>query len=308
MGDLEHDLRQALAARAATVVVGRADEPSLGRRLAQARRRRRNRLGGAALAIVVVAGALAAVTRSGEARPNVVAGPGPSTTIVAEPTTAREPVTASSSVPAPILPPAPPTTGTAPTLPRTTATTVPRPALPPEVIWPAPGTTATFTTPAQAATDFARRFLGMGSPTLATPQVRGSDATVELRLGPRGGQPSVVTLRRITGRGWVVTGCAAPSIQVDQPAPGATIGSPLVVRGRAQAFEGHVDVEVRRDGPGPPIGQSFGTGGGTEILPFEATVTFARPAPARGTVVVSEPRADVADQGPAAATVVRVAF
>jgi len=67
-------------------------------------------------------------------------------------------------------------------------------------------------------------------------------------------------------------------------------------------------VEVRSDGATTPIGQSYGTGGGTDVLPFESTVTFTRPSAPRGTVVVSEPRADVADQGPAGATVVRVAF
>ena len=181
-------------------------------------------------------------------------------------------------------------------------------AVPAEAVWPPAGSATAFSTPTQAATDFARRFLGMGTPQRGTPRVTGADATVDLRPLPTASLTSVVSLRRVDGRGWVVLGCAAPSIQVDQPAVGATISSPLTVRGRAQAFEGTVEVEVRRDGATVPLGRSFGTGGGTDVLPFEATVTFSRPSAGRGTVVVSEGRADDGDQGPAAATVLRVSF
>lgn len=161
-----------------------------------------------------------------------------------------------------------------------------------------------------AADDFARRFLGMGTPQLIPGRVsvRGDEATVQIRPLPDGGPTTTVLLRRMNVRGWVVVGCSAERIQVEQPSPGAVVASPLTVRGQAQAFEGQVDVEVRRDGSQAPIGRSVGTGGGTEVLPFESTVSFARPSILRGTLVVSEARADVADQGPATATVVRVNF
>ncbi len=106
----------------------------------------------------------------------------------------------------------------------------------------------------------------------------------------------------------MVVGCSADSIQVEQPLPGAAVSSPLTVRGRAQAFEGTVDVEVRRDGSSTPIGRGFGTGASDQMLPFEATVSFTRPPDPRGTVVVSEPRVDDSTRGPAAATVVRIRF
>jgi len=318
---IERELREALGARASAVTVGRADEPGLGRRLVTARRRRRARLGGGALAILVALGALSVMAQTDDRGPSVVAGPDlSSTTSLTElsTTAASAPPTPATTVPAagPTSTTPPASAATTTTVARTTSTTTtttpplapPLAPLPAEAVWPPAGSATAFSTPTQAATDFALRFLGMGTPQLGTPRVAGADATVDLRPLSTASLTSVVSLRRIDGRGWVVLGCAAPSIQVDQPAVGATISSPLNVRGRAQAFEGTVDVEVRRDGATVPLGRSFGTGGGTEILPFEATVTFTRPSEGRGTVVVSEGRADDGSQGPAAATVLRVAF
>ena len=325
MSGVERDLRDALGARASAIPVGRADEPGLGRRLATARRRRRTRVGGTALALLLVLGAVTVVAGADDQGPNVVAGPDPSsTTSVAEPSTTATTTTDTTGpeAPAPSLSPSAPTTAAptgsaapAPTgtaAPRTTSTTAPPTPVPDDAVWPPPGSATTFTTPSRATTDFAGRFLGMTTSQVGAARVNGATATVELRAIGESGSPvgifSLVSLRRVEGRGWVVLGSAAPSIVVDQPTTGATVTSPLTVRGRTQAFEGTVEVEVRRDGALTPIGRSFGTGGGTEILPFEATVTFARPSTPRGTVVVSEPRADFGDRGPLTATVLRIAF
>ncbi len=320
MSDVERDLRDSLRARAEAVPVGRADGSGLARRLAAARRRRRARVGGAGLALLVAIAAVSVVARTDHDGPNVVAGPDPSsttTTTTLEPSTTTEPEQApttpapTTSAPPPgiTVPPRASTTspGPPPTA-RTTSTTAALTPLPDDAVWPAPGTTTSFPTPQRAADDFTRRFLGMGNPQLAPAQVTGTNATVGVRAYVTGGQVSVVALRSTPARGWVVVGCAASTIQVDTPSAGTRVSSPLSVAGRAFAFEGQVDVEVRQDGVAAPIGRSSGTGGGTELLPFEATVTFPRPPVARGTVVVSEARADVADQGPATATVVRVGF
>lgn len=308
----ERDLRDALHARAAAVPVGRADERGLLRRLASARRRRQMRLAGAAAALAVVLGAGALVAADDEPGRNVVTGPGPSTTTTTlEPSTA--PVETTTVGPSPTVPPPAPTTA-APAVPttvaRTTSTATPLPPVPDDALWPAPGSTTSFSTAEQAAEDFARRFLGMGTPQLSAGRVtaRGDEALVDLRPLPTASLTTIVLLRRIDRRGWVVVGCSADTIQVDQPAGGTRATSPLTVRGRTQAFEGQVDIEVRRDGATAPIGRSFGTGASDTMAPFESTVTFTRPSTARGTVVVSEPRADDASQGPSAATVVRVTF
>lgn len=312
MSDQERALREALQGRAAEVPVGQADEGGLRHRLAVIRRRRRRAGAAGAVLVVVVALSVAAlVGPDGGEDGNVIAGPGPSTT-----TTLVDPSTTTS--PAPVAPAptlAPGTSGTAPAttapataVPRTTSTTAPLPPVPDDALWPPPGSPTTFSSPGSAASDFTRRFLGMGTPQLGAARVSGDRATVDVRPLPTGGPTSVVSLRRIDRRGWVVVGCAASRIFVDQPAPSAQVTSPLTVRGRAQAYEGTVTVQVRGDGATAPLGQSFGTGGGTEVLPYEATVTFTRPPTPRGTLVVSEPRADTDTQGPAAATVVRIRF
>ena len=326
MRNEEGALRDALHARAAAVPVGRPDETGLGRRLAVARRRRQARLAAAAAALVVVIGAGSLVAATGEGESNVVTGPDPSsTTTMLEPatveTTTVETTTVEPTTTLPVLVPEPTTPTTAgdtpggppqpaPTLgaPRATTTIAPVPPVPDDAVWPPPGSSTVFPTADRAADDFTRRFLRMATPQLGAAQVRGDTATVAVRPLPASTLTTVVSLRRVDRRGWVVVGSAAQNIQVDQPAAGATVSSPLVVRGSAWTFEGNVTVEVRRDGATTPIGTSFGTGGGDQMRPFDATVTFARPSVARGTVVASEGRADDETQGPAAATVVRVRF
>jgi hypothetical protein len=317
MSDQERDLRDALQARAGQVPVGRADEAGLVRRLAAARRRRQQaRMGAAAAALVMVLGAATLVAADDEEPSNLIAGPDPSTTtsLTEVPSTAALSIPVETSLPSASMSSVAPVTSTAPTtVPRTTTTTAPPPPLPPlpplpeDALWPAPGSTTTFSSPDKAATDFARRYLEMPTPQVAAPNVSGAEATVAVRALPRAGLTTVVSLRRVDVRGWIVVGCAAPSIEVSEPAAGATISSPLTVRGRAQAFEGHVAVEVRRDWATAPIGSSFGTGSMDQLTAYEATVSFTRPTSTRGTVIVYEPRVDDGT-GPLAATVVRIRF
>ena len=314
----DDELRDALHARADTVPVGRADEAGLGRRLAAARRRRQARLAGVAVALAVALGAGSLMARDDGPGPNVIAGPDLSSTTTPETSTTTGGVTIPLDT-VPTVAPAP--TGATPagsvtsgkpptTVPRTTSTTAPLPPVPDDALWPPPGSRSSFATPERAADDFARRFLGMATPQVIPGRVTvgGDEAVAELRPLPTGGPKTTLLLRRVGARGWVVVSSNAERIEVSQPSPGAKVGSPLSVRGRAQAFEGTVEVEVRRDGAIAPVGTSFGTGGGTEVLPFEATVSFARPSVPRGTLVVSEPRADDDTQGPAAATVIRITF
>lgn len=311
MSNEERELREAFQARAAEVPVGRPDEAGLARRLAAARRRRlQARLAGAAAVLVLVLGAVTLVAANDGEPENLVAGPGPSTSTSTVETSAA---TTEKTVPVETTVTAPPasTTGVAPTTSTTvarTTTAAPLPPLPDDALWPWPGTNVRFAGPEQAASDFARRFLGMATPQLSPPEVSGANATVDVRPLPTAAVRTVLSLRRLDVRGWIVVGCAAPSITVDQPVASATATSPLTVRGRTQAFEGHVDVEVRGDGSTTPIGRSFGTGASDQMEPYEATVTFARPAGPRGTVVVTEPRVDDGTQGPLAATVVRIRF
>jgi hypothetical protein len=180
--------------------------------------------------------------------------------------------------------------------------------VPDDAVWPPPGSTTAFPTADRAAADFARRYLGMGSPRFEPARVTGSDATVAVHAFASGGPTTTVTLRRADRRGWVVLGCAADDVLIDQPTPGASASSPLAVRGRSVAFEAQVDVEVRQDGALTALGQTYAMGGSTDLQPFATTVTFPAPTSRRGAVLVLVARNDVADQGPASAAVVRVAF
>jgi hypothetical protein len=82
-----------------------------------------------------------------------------------------------------------------------------------------------------------------------------------------------------------------------------------VLLGQGRAFEGTINVEVRQDGQvaaDQPLGESFVTGGGTEILPFSGVVRFTPPTDDAGAVLFLEFSAD--DGSPILATVVRVAL
>nr|MBA3653623.1 Gmad2 immunoglobulin-like domain-containing protein [Actinomycetota bacterium] len=132
---------------------------------------------------------------------------------------------------------------------------------------------------------------------------------IALRPNTRAGALTTLTLARVGVEGpWTVTAAAADRIQVTAPTRSAQIGSPVRVAGRAQAFEGHVAVEIRQNGmrAGSSLGKGFALGGGDAMAPFEATVGFRAPARATGAVLFIEPSAQ--DGTPIAATVVGVRF
>jgi hypothetical protein len=57
------------------------------------------------------------------------------------------------------------------------------------------------------------------------------------------------------------------------------------VRGRALAFEGAVNVEVRQDGDRQPLGSGVVTGGGDVARPFSGEIGFSAPSASHGAVV-----------------------
>jgi hypothetical protein len=218
-----------------------------------------------------------------------------------------------AALPTSTAPPATATPGTSTsTVPKPT-TTAPRPPLPADALWPKRHLAKSFSTPHRAVEDFARYFLFMQTPNLGPAQIAGDEARISIRALPTAGLTTIVTVRRVATWGWVVVGCAAPTIQIDGPASGATVDSPLTIRGRAHTYEGNVDLTLVMD-PEHSLGRSFGTGGGDEMRPFEATITFPaaavrdsvdnRPTPVF--LVAREPRADDGAQGPLVATVVRL--
>lgn len=85
---------------------------------------------------------------------------------------------------------------------------------------------------------------------------------------------------------------AGDSLRVDTPQPGQTVSSPLVVRGSARGpwyFEANFPVALL-DGHGQRLAQSHATAQGewmtTDWVPFSASLTFATPTTATGTLVL----------------------
>ncbi len=73
-------------------------------------------------------------------------------------------------------------------------------------------------------------------------------------------------------------------IEVTSPKREATISSPLTVSGRANVFEGHVNIRVK-DSTGKVVGSGFGTACmGEKPCPFSAKITFTSPTASQGAV------------------------
>ncbi len=109
---------------------------------------------------------------------------------------------------------------------------------------------------------------------------------------------------------WFVAGIVSPNIVVEEPLPNATITSPVRVAGTGVAFEGNILAAVVPDPTDPDAHGAFGgqpiQAGGTEPMPFEATLTFARPKVRSGTV---EFQGGSGLEGPSTdVTIVRVRF
>jgi hypothetical protein len=179
-----------------------------------------------------------------------------------------------------------------------------------------------FTDPASTAQEFAKRYLGFGTVVSFAYTISGGQADIPVGFGTGEGGASLpdprptttVRVRQLVGEGfgspWTVVGARSELIVVDEPGGNIPrIASPLRVTGRATAFEGTVQVEVREDGMtfGQSLGKGFVTGRGDGVLgPFSGEIRFRRPTRPGGAVVFFEQSA--ADGSTLRATVVRVAF
>ena len=202
------------------------------------------------------------------------------------------------------------------------------PARPPAVfagIWPfataaevrayEAGSEQAFRDPVATARAFAERYLGITGAVTFDFRATGTGAG-EVPVGFRGegGRPAtapttVVQVRQLGAVGttgaWTAVGATSPDIEVDAPAAGARVASPVTLAGRARAFEGTVQVEVREDGMlfGQSLGATFVTGRGDGVLgPFAGSVAYRSPSKPGGAVVFFE--RSMADSG---STVLRAA-
>lgn len=163
------------------------------------------------------------------------------------------------------------------------------------------GADQAFRDPVATARAFAERYLGITGAVLFDLRPTGNGAA-EVPVGFRGegGRPAtlpttVVQVRQLgtlgTSGAWTVVGATSPDIEVDVPAAAARVASPVALAGRARAFEGTVQVEVREDGMafGQSLGSTFVTGRGDGVLgPFTGSVSYRRPSKPAGAVVFFE--------------------
>lgn len=164
------------------------------------------------------------------------------------------------------------------TNPGTTSPTTAAPVAPARKdIWPIDDS-ARYTTPEAMATAFAHEFLGV------------ADATVAFHLssGPSGyGSVDVVSsvgtvittldVEQEADDSWVALSAHNDHLVIDNPLKGDTITSPQRITGSSIAFEGTVHVTLYGyggDATHPLLTTSTFTGHGTELGPFETTITW----------------------------------
>jgi hypothetical protein len=195
---------------------------------------------------------------------------------------------------------------TAPTTAKPVPTTVPAPDGDlAGAVWPAAGSDRHYTDPVAVTRGFAIDYLGFTDPVIS-PFRQGDTRSGEVDIRPRPDGPVTTAAVRELGRDsyWYVLGAGTDTIDVTAPEWNAEITAPVTVTGQAHAFEGTVNVEVRRDGQTRPIGQGTVTGGGTEMLAFTGQIAFTAVTAGRGALVFFE--LSPADGSVTKATVVRV--
>lgn len=108
---------------------------------------------------------------------------------------------------------------------------------------------------------------------------------MEIRPEATGPATTVFVRQLGTDGTWWVLGCATANIEVTKPAALDTITSPVTLEGRANAFEGTVNVTIRVDGKRDAITEDFVTGMMGDMGPYSKAITFQDPGGERGAIV-----------------------
>ena len=155
-------------------------------------------------------------------------------------------------------------------------------------VWPWAESTTRFTDPVEAARSFAVDFIGFTDPIVGRFQ-QGDTQSGEVEIRPMSDGPAtVVFVRRLGSDGtWWLLGAATENITLTEPTALSEIESPLTVAGTALAFEGQIDVVLRADGVTQPLVETFATGGGDQLRPFETTVEWSGTDTGGGALVLT---------------------
>jgi hypothetical protein len=157
--------------------------------------------------------------------------------------------------------------------PTTTAVPV---ASAPEYVWPI-DPAAHYTTPESMAAAFVHEFLGVADGSFGT--FRAGDTTSgEIDVKSSFGQviSTLLAVRESDGS-WHAREAVNPHLVIDSPSRGDTITSPQKITGQSVAFEGTVHVTLYGyggDAAHPTLATSTYTGHGTELGPYETSITW----------------------------------
>ena len=173
-------------------------------------------------------------------------------------------------------------------------------------VWPFAGSTIRYDDPVDAATGFAEDYIGFDDPIIGS-YLSGDGRSGEVEVRPAEDGPITTVFVRQLGDDdtWWVIGSATSDIEVSRPDALDEITSPLEVTGRAVAFEGVVDLQLRADGFAVLVDDVV-VGGGIEMAPFSGSFDFTSPDEAGGAVVLTISSPD--DGRVVAASVVRIRF
>ena len=236
--------------------------------------RRRNALlaaVGVVVVLVLVVGAVVLLTRDGD---EVTTSGTTTSTAAAGSTSTRAPTSS--------------TTTSSTTTSSTSTTSAPDVVTDEEaatIVWPDPDGTIAYRSGPAAAEGFAVDLVGFTDPVVGELQ-EGDARSGEVEVRAMASGPITTVLVRQMGDGnWYVIGADTADIEVDDPIAGTAIDAPLLVAGRALAFEGTVEVAIVERGSTEPLGTGVVTGGGSEMLPFSGEITWSNPGGGWGAVL-----------------------
>jgi hypothetical protein len=149
-------------------------------------------------------------------------------------------------------------------------------------LWPDPAGPEQFDDPAAAARSFVAAVFGVEDAPLSEVRTM-ADGEAEIDVFDRSetgttldSVASTLSLARLDGGHWYVTGARSEDVEIASPAPGASAVSPLTVTGEGRGYEGTILVEVRERAAGAPVlADGFDTAGAGEALaPFSVALTL----------------------------------
>jgi hypothetical protein len=137
------------------------------------------------------------------------------------------------------------------------------------------------------AEDFAVELVGFRSPVIGALR-EGDSRSGEVPVRAQADGPeTTVLVRQLSDGNWWVLGATTESIELDDPIAVTAIDNPLLLAGRARAFEGTVLVAVYERGSTTPLGEGFVTASGTEELgPFTGEIPWDNPGGGWGVVLL----------------------